>query len=88
VAKRRTGVLLFDEAAEILKVPLAAYIKQNELGYYFNCDAVDASGPLLTMTIEPTGNVPGGPAEIQIQYSWVKLILKSANKNPLGFGET
>ena len=88
MAKKRVGVLLFDEAAEILKIPLAGYIKHNELGYYFNCEEIDASGPLLTMTVEPNDGATGGATEIQIQYSWVKLTVKSGSKNPLGFGET
>jgi hypothetical protein len=88
VAKKRTGVLLFDEAGELLKAPLSGYIRHNKLGYYFNCEEIDASGPLLTMKVEPHGDIPSGPAEIQIQYSWVKLTVTFAAKNPLGFSET
>jgi hypothetical protein len=88
VAKKRTGVLLFYEAAEMVKLPLAAYIRHNEFGYYFNCESIDASGPLLTMTVEPNDGIPGGAIQIQIQYSWVKFTLTSAKANPLGFGET
>jgi hypothetical protein len=90
VAKYRIGVLLFDEAAEVLKPSLyPRYMKHNKLGYYLNCDEIDASGPFLTMTISSIeGITDPDTIEVHIQYSWVKLTMKVKGRNPFGFAET
>jgi hypothetical protein len=90
VAKSRVGVLLFDEAAEVLKPALfPRYMKHNKLGYYLNCDDIDASGPFLTMTIPSVdGATEPDSIEVQIQYVWVKLTMKVKGRNPFGFAET
>ena len=86
MSRGRTGVLLFDEAAQLVKEPLAPYIRHSSFGYYLNCVSIDASGPLLLMVVEPNGAVDSMPqAEVQIQYSFVRLTVKSTSTNPLGF---
>ena len=90
MAKFRTGVLIFDEAAEHVKgVLFPRYLKQTKVGYYFNCDAIDASGPLLTMTIPSVeGTADPDTVEVQIPYAYVRLTLKVSGRNPFGFAET
>lgn len=86
----RTGVLLFDEAAELLKKPLMGYLRHSEIGSYLNCVSVDASGPMLSLVVEPDQKTLSGaaPLEIQIPYAFVRLTVKGTSKNPMGFAET
>ena len=87
MSKVRTGVLLFDEWAEHLKpVFYPRYMMKNAFGYYFNCDQIDAAGPLLTMTVPSVkGEEKPDTVEIQIPYGYVKLTLKVKRDNPFGF---
>lgn len=89
MSRGRTGVLLFDDAAELIKEPLALYIRHNSFGYYLNCVSVDASGQMFSMLVEPNGaDGTEQPAEIQIPYSYVRLTMKSTSTQPFGFGST
>ena len=89
MAKYRIGVLILDEAGDRLKAVLfPRYLKQTKAGYYFNCDAIDASGPLLTMTV-PSVNGAAEPdtVEVQIPYAYVMLTMKVSGSSPFGFAE-
>lgn len=88
MSKARTGVMIFDEWAEQFKpVFYPRYLAKNTLGYYFNCDHIDATGPYLTMTVPSIdGKAEPDTVEIQIPYASVKLTLKVKKDNPFGFG--
>jgi hypothetical protein len=90
VATPRTGVLLFDEAADLLKKPLTGYLRKSDFGSYLNCVSVDASGPFLSLVVEPDKKILAGaqPVEVQIPYSFVRLTMRGTSKNPMGFAET
>jgi hypothetical protein len=86
MATIRTSVLISGEAAERLKrfvFPL--YLSGDESSYYFNCDTIDATGPMLTMKIPRADGRKGPSIEIQIHYTDVVMTLRASAKNPLGF---
>jgi len=90
MATKHYGVLLFDDAAKQIENPLKPFLrKEDRIGYYFNCKAIDASGPLFHMTVESDKLLKDSvEAEIQIPYAFIKVVVSSSRKNPFGFTET
>ena len=80
------GVLLTDDGAHALKNAFATFIRQSAFGYYFNCTAIEVTGPFVTMQVEVNENSPEmGTAELQIPVYYVRATIRNDTRNPIGF---
>lgn len=85
--KKFVGILLYDEAYELLSTSLAHYLQEGRIGKFIIGDKAENDGFFLNVTISPE-TVDGRIAdtmEISIPLRFVKFIVSSPTKESLGF---
>jgi hypothetical protein len=86
VSEPQIGVLLTEEGARALELPFATFIRRSGFGHYFNCTAIEVTGPFLTMEVEANETSPErGTSELQIPLYFVRATIRNDTRNPIGF---
>jgi hypothetical protein len=81
------GVLLTEDAYEILGEAIAPYVSEGAIGKYIYCKSAQQNGSFLDMIFSP-GMAKGsnsGDIRISIPIGFVRFIASSDERLPIGF---
>jgi hypothetical protein len=84
--KIRMMVQLSDEGTKQIGSSLLTYAKQNSIGSFFKCEAVDPNGPYFYMLVDMGIDGEDGPnLELFVPHSYIRFYMRAQNEGQIGF---
>ena len=82
------GVILHEDAYEVLEKELAPYIQTGKIGKFIYCDQIEQAGSFMVLKISPE-LVSGRIKDVMFLYipvQYVKFAVCGGKKESIGFG--
>ncbi len=85
-SKLRMNVQLSDEGVKQIGSSLLTYAKNNSIGPYFRCEAVDPNGPYFFMLVDMGIDNEDGPnLEMFVPHNFIKFYMRAEVDGQIGF---